>query len=140
MFISGYRKYDMNIKSSNVDIKTDERFDRVTVSFTVKGYLSYYSAALSAKALKDIIKEHPYQKVNLMFDLERMTNYESQSKKLWVETLGQLSSSIDKTVVISDSYLRRLFAKYSFRNHNFTVYIYKSNEELSEAGFKFAVA
>ena len=129
----------MNISSSNVDIRTDHFHGASAVRFTVKGYLSHYSCGIAAKAWKDCAAEN-HQKHLLILDLTKMIANESSSRKTMVSTIQLTKRKIQAVVLISDSLLHRLYARFLLRSVEVPVIIYKSRNELEATQVKAIIA
>ena len=110
-----------------------ETNDKLFLKFVFKGYLSLEQAAPAIENWKKEfeLKLSPGQRTNIIWDCLEITGFDPKVKKIWQDTLKELSAQIDNIWLISTNSIIRLAATTMGMFSRYSIKVVNSEAEIS---------
>lgn len=120
----------MLLKSENVELQFDDRFDLPCLNVKFKGKFTELASVQSTKIWKVVFDKQEDSKFIMIWDCLEMTGFEMSARREWLTHLHLLHHQIDRVIVISNSVLIRGSARLMLKLFGFKSEIFDSHHDV----------
>ena len=120
----------MLLKSENVEVRFDDRFDLPCLYVRFKGKFTEFASQQSTTIWKVVFDEQQDSKFIMIWDCMDMTGFEMSARREWLKHMHLLHNQIDRVIVISNSVLIRGSARLMLKLFGFDSEIFDSHHDV----------
>lgn len=104
--------------------------NRKVLRFTFSGKLSYNTAREAILTWQKEFDSHPNEKIDMIWDCSRMTDYEPMAKAVWQKTLAKVSEQLGDIWLLTNSRIIYAGAKIMTLFTPYKLHVVKSMAEI----------